>query len=117
MKRNVTSKPFPSAEQMAAALAAAPDRIDDPECPYDPNDAEAVGAYWDNAIVSHSLPELREKLAVRRRGPGKRPAKEQVAVRYSVDVLAAFRASGPGWQARMDEALRDWLKTHSPARG
>ena len=26
-------------------------------------------AQWRNAIVSHSLPELREKLAARRRGP------------------------------------------------
>ena len=43
------------------------------------------------------------------------PTKEQVAVRYSPDVLAAFRATGRGWQTRMDEALRDWLETHSPA--
>jgi len=40
--------------------------------------------------------------------------KEQVAVRYSQDVLAAFRATGAGWQVRMNDALRDWLKTHSP---
>jgi len=26
-----------------------------------------------------------------------------------------FRASGDGWQTRMDVALKDWLKTHSPA--
>lgn len=36
------------------------------------------------------------------------------AVRYSPDVLAAFRATGRGWQTRMNDALRDWLKTHSP---
>jgi len=29
-------------------------------------------------------------------------------------VLAAFRAGGPGWQTRMNAALRDWLKTQSP---
>jgi uncharacterized protein (DUF4415 family) len=34
---------------------------------------------------------------------------------YSPDVLAAFRATGRGWQTRMDEALLDWLETHSPA--
>jgi uncharacterized protein (DUF4415 family) len=27
-------------------------------------------------------------------------------------VLAAFRATGAGWQTRMNEALKDWLKTH-----
>jgi uncharacterized protein (DUF4415 family) len=51
------------------------------------------------------------------RGRG-RPAgsgtKEQVAIRFDHDVLAAFRAAGPGWQTRMNAALRDWLKTHSP---
>lgn len=30
------------------------------------------------------------------------------------DVLDAFRASGLRWQTRMNEALRDWLKSHSP---
>ena len=41
--------------------------------------------------------------------------KEQVAVRFDRDVLAAFRAAGPGWQTRMNAALREWLKTHSAA--
>ncbi|MFA7625394.1 MAG: BrnA antitoxin family protein [Pusillimonas sp.] len=25
-----------------------------------------------------------------------------------------LKASGPGWQTRMNQALRDWLKTHRP---
>ncbi|MDD2774323.1 MAG: BrnA antitoxin family protein [Gallionella sp.] len=29
-------------------------------------------------------------------------------------MLAAFRASGAGWQTRMNAALADWLKSHSP---
>jgi uncharacterized protein (DUF4415 family) len=30
------------------------------------------------------------------------------------DVLAAFRAMGTGgWQAKMDDALREWLRTHN----
>lgn len=51
----------------------------------------------------------------RTRGPNRRPTKEQVAVRYSPDVLAFFRATGAGWQTRMDEALREWVRSHSPA--
>ena len=35
--------------------------------------------------------------------------------RYSPDVLAAFRAMGTGWQAKMDDALREWLRTHNAA--
>lgn len=52
----------------------------------------------------------------KRRGrPAGKGNKEQVSVRYSPDVLAAFRATGRGWQTRMDEALKDWLKSHHPA--
>ena len=41
--------------------------------------------------------------------------KESTTIRFDRDVLAAFRAAGPGWQTRMNAALRDWLKDHSPA--
>jgi uncharacterized protein (DUF4415 family) len=47
-------------------------------------------------------------------GTFKDDSKQAVTVRYSPDVLNAFRATGAGWQARMNDALRDWLNTHSP---
>lgn len=57
-------------------------------------------------------------LAARRRGrPAGSGLKEQVAIRFDRDVLAAFRASGAGWQTRMNDALREWLKTHKPNAG
>jgi len=28
-------------------------------------------------------------------------------------VVETFRATGTGWQTRMDAALQDWLKTHA----
>ncbi len=53
--------------------------------------------------------------SARKRGrPAGTGIKEQVAIRIDRDVLAAFREAGPGWQTRMNDALRDWLKTHSP---
>lgn len=56
--------------------------------------------------------------AVRRRGrPAGSGQKEQVAIRFDRDVLTAFRAGGAGWQTRMNDALRDWLKTHTPNAG
>lgn len=62
--------------------------------------------------------ELRAGVESYRKQRG-RPAgsgnKEQVAIRFDHDVLAAFRAAGPGWQTRMNAALRDWLKDHTPA--
>ncbi len=40
--------------------------------------------------------------------------KERITIRLSHDVVEKFRATGEGWQTRIDAALRDWLKTHSP---
>lgn len=49
------------------------------------------------------------------RGPQKSPTKVPTTIRFDADVLAALKASGKGWQTRVNEAVKDWLKTHSPA--
>ena len=49
------------------------------------------------------------------RGPQKAPTKELVTIRLSRNVVESFRASGAGWQTRLDHALKEWLKTHQPA--
>ena len=54
--------------------------------------------------------------AARKRGRPVGSRKEQVAIRFDHEVLAAFRAAGPGWQTRMNDALKDWLRTHGAAR-
>jgi len=56
-------------------------------------------------------PEEQEKLRSlkRHRGPQKTPVKELISIRLSQDVVSRLRASGPGWQARVDEHLRKWL--------
>ncbi|NGZ26902.1 MAG: BrnA antitoxin family protein [Magnetococcales bacterium] len=41
--------------------------------------------------------------------------KISTTIRLDADVITAFRASGKGWQTRMNNALRDWLQSHSPA--
>lgn len=38
--------------------------------------------------------------------------KMQITVRYDADIIRAFKAGGPGWQTRMNQALRDWLSRH-----
>ncbi len=58
-----------------------------------------------------SLPGcLQAKLSTR--GPQKAPVKERITMRLSPEVVARFRASGPGWQTRIDAALKEWLETH-----
>lgn len=59
-------------------------------------------------VLPHSL---LKKVGIR--GPQKIPTKERITIRLSPDVVQSFRATGDGWQTRVDSALRDWLKTHS----
>jgi len=56
---------------------------------------------------------LRRKLGVR--GPQKSPTKERITIRLSRNVVRSFRATGEGWQTRVDAALQDWLKKHNSA--
>jgi uncharacterized protein (DUF4415 family) len=58
--------------------------------------------------------KLQETLGMRTRGPQKTPPKVSTTIRLSPDVVEAFRAAGSGWQTRIDAALKDWLRTHSP---
>lgn len=106
MKRAPISKPSTfNKEQMAAAIAATPDKVNDPECPYDSSDAAAAKAFWAKGTVR--LPG--------QRGPQKRPTKVAVTVRYSPEVVEFFRATGEGWQTRMNDALQAYVKRHRTA--
>jgi uncharacterized protein (DUF4415 family) len=37
-----------------------------------------------------------------------------INIRLSPEVLEAFKATGDGWQTKVDGALKEWLKSHSP---
>jgi uncharacterized protein (DUF4415 family) len=52
------------------------------------------------------------KRKIGERGLQKKPTKILVTLRYSPEVLHYFKATGKGWQARMDEALKEWIKKH-----
>jgi uncharacterized protein (DUF4415 family) len=65
------------------------------------------------------LPELfgiqAAKVMLKPRGrPMAEVVKDRITIRLSPEVTEAFRSSGSGWQTRMDAALKDWLRTHSP---
>jgi uncharacterized protein (DUF4415 family) len=40
------------------------------------------------------------------RGPQKKPTKVAVTIRLDREVVRKFKARGPGWQTRMNEALK-----------
>ena len=48
------------------------------------------------------------------RGPQKVAVKERITIRLSPEIVSRFRATGPGWQTRIDDALADWLNSNLP---
>lgn len=42
--------------------------------------------------------------------------KERITIRLSRDVVTQFRATGEGWQTRMDSALRQFIAEHPVSR-
>ncbi len=110
-----------SARQIQAAVAAAPDKVSDPQTPYDPNDPKAIAAFWKGAVVTKGggVAVVQSALAAKRRpgqrGPGKRPPKVSINIRLSPEVVEAFKSTGAGWQTKVDGALKEWLEDHSPA--
>lgn len=85
---------LPTTEEDAALTAAA---LSDPDAqPY--SDAE-----WESV-----------KPVLKRGRPPAAETKTRITIRLSREVLDRFRASGDGWQTRIDAALKDWLKTHTP---
>lgn len=57
---------------------------------------------------------LQTKLASRKpRGAQVLPTKVSTTIRLSSDVIEAFKASGAGWQTRIDLALQEWLREHT----
>jgi uncharacterized protein (DUF4415 family) len=51
---------------------------------------------------------------LKRRGRPAGSGKTQIALRIDNATLAAFKATGKGWQSRMNAALGEWIRTHSP---
>lgn len=47
------------------------------------------------------------------RGLQKAPTKVQTTLRLSRDVVEFFRAAGRGWQTKLDNALKEYVRTHS----
>lgn len=68
----------------------------------DPDDAPELGREWfDKAAM-----KVDGKPVARRRGRPAGSDKEQVTLRLDTAVLERFRSAGPGWQTRINDALR-----------
>ena len=68
------------------------------------------------AIPFSALPEsLRAKLTFRTPDSQNQSGMELITLRLSREVIDEFRATGNGWQSRMNAALKNWLKDHRPS--
>ncbi|MFZ5930681.1 MAG: BrnA antitoxin family protein [Pseudomonadota bacterium] len=71
----------------------------------DPDEAPHLDRDW------FERAEIREGDKLIRPGrPKSDAAKESISLRLDPDVLAFFRATGPGWQTRINDALRKVAK-------
>ncbi|WP_279356635.1 BrnA antitoxin family protein [Methylobacterium indicum] len=77
----------------------------------DPDNPELTEAQFAQARpFADVFPELATTLR-RARGPQKAPTKQLVSLRLDQDVVERFKATGPGWQTRINEALRQVAET------
>ena len=60
-------------------------------------------------------PEKFSKATVRRGRPPVAKPKVSTTIRLSHDVIDHFKVDGRGWQTRIDEALREWIREHDTA--
>ena len=86
-------------EEITAAALSDPDTLPPPE--------GVTGKIGREALADLFPPDTVEELLAPRRGrPKSEKTKIQFTVRFDADIVEHFRAGGRGWQARMEETLR-----------
>jgi uncharacterized protein (DUF4415 family) len=77
-----------------------PNKLDDKANP------EWKAADFARARPGSELPEELRAFFPKTRGLQNTPTKIPVSIRLSPEVVDHFRATGPGWQSRIDEILK-----------
>jgi uncharacterized protein (DUF4415 family) len=98
VEKNLESRPVHSDLAKFDAHVIAPEEYEDlPE--------------WTEELFADGNEYIGGKL-IRRGRPRSLAPKEAINIRRSADVLERFRATGQGWQTRIDTALKQWLVEH-----
>ena len=66
-------------------------------------------------LAGDRWPETFAKATVLRGRPPLAKPKVSTTIRLSPDVIHHFKEGGRGWQTRIDEALREWIREHGTA--
>lgn len=105
MNKDSTGKTRPTNQTDWARVAT----MCDEDIAYDEDNPMTTEADWEGAVM-----KVGDKMigVVRGRGKQKKPTKIPTTLRLSPDVMAYFKATGEGWQTRVDAALREYIQTH-----
>ena len=81
----------------------------DEDIAYDDDNPITTAADWEGAVM-----KIGDKVigVVRGRGKQKKPTKIPTTLRLSPEVMAYFKATGEGWQTRVDAVLREYIQAH-----
>jgi uncharacterized protein (DUF4415 family) len=65
--------------------------------------------------MTEVFPEIVEAFERSRgqRGPQKSEVKHRIGLRLDQNIVEHFRATGPGWQSRINDILAEHVKKHS----
>lgn len=78
---------------------------------------EATEEDFARARPISDFPDLLEAInnarARGQRGPQKSEVKDRIGLRLDHDIVEHFRATGPGWQSRINDILAEHIKKHS----
>lgn len=87
---------------------------DDQTAVHDDDNPPWTAEDWKDARPASELPPeilaAFPKTLAKLRGPQRAPTKVPVSLRLSQEVVDHFKSEGPGWQSRIDDALRDVIK-------
>ena len=99
MKHAITGKTTPTDRTDWARVRA----MTDADIQRDEDSPATTPADWEGAVMKIGKTAIGQ--TPRRRGPGKKPARIAIQLRLPPDVLARWKADGPGWQTRMANRL------------
>jgi uncharacterized protein (DUF4415 family) len=92
---------------MSESKRVLPPDWDDPDLPELTDEILDVAEYRvGDRVVRPASGYLGPNGVLRGRPPERERTKRQVTLRLDPDVLETFRATGPGWQSRINAALR-----------